>query len=291
MINNKYIPRKRISHTMENKLVSILNKIYNRATSIYTFLFATKKHLLKSVWQYKCHILIITLLMLNTAKGAKAQSEYILPASLITYGVLSQYISTLDDFDYSIRDNFLKINEQKTKVDDYIQYLPALAFAGLGSLGVESKYNFTDRLYIGLIGYTITGSIVLPTKLLTNVTRPDMSADNSFPSGHTAVSFVGADLIYMTYKDSSPIYGIAAYACASSVAFMRMYNNRHWFSDVVCGAGVGILASRLSFWIYDRLKQNLINRKNDSKVLITSISPFIFEDKVGLSLNLSFGNF
>jgi membrane-associated phospholipid phosphatase len=92
----------------------------------------------------------------------------------------------------------------------------------------------------------------------------------------------------MTYKDASPIYGIVAYTCATTVGFLRMYNNRHWFSDVVCGAGVGILASRLSFWAFDKIKQCLNKRNNKDLSFNGGLSPFVYQDKIGLSLSLSF---
>jgi membrane-associated phospholipid phosphatase len=34
-----------------------------------------------------------------------------------------------------------------------------------------------------------------------------------------------------------------------------MYNNKHWFSDVVAGAGIGILSTKFSYLIYPQLKR------------------------------------
>lgn len=234
-------------------------------------------------------LLLLTLVLIITpCKKAKAQGEYIIPATLVSYGVLAQFIPALDDFDHSIKDGFSSFNQNKCKVDDYIQYLPTIAFAGLGTLGVETDYKFVDRLCIGAMAYTLVGATVLTTKQLTGIERPDGSANNSFPSGHTAFSFVGADLVYMAYKDSSPIYGIIAYTCATTVGFLRMYNNRHWFSDVVCGAGVGILASRLSFWAFDKIKQCIDKRHNKDLSFNGGIAPFVYDNKIGLSLSLTF---
>lgn len=233
-------------------------------------------------------MILAFVLIISPCKKTKAQGEYILPATLISYGVLAQFVPALDDFDLNIREGFSSFNQNKCKVDDYIQYFPTLAFAGLGTLGVETDYKFVDRLCIGAIAYTITGGIVLTSKQLTGIKRPDNTGNNSFPSGHTAFSFVGADLVYQTYKDSSPIYGIAAYACATTVGFLRMYNNRHWFSDVVCGAGVGILASRVSFWAYDKIKQCFNNRNNKDLSFNGGFAPFVYQDKIGFSLSLTF---
>ncbi len=233
-------------------------------------------------------MILAFVLVISPCKKARAQAEYIIPTTLISYGVLAQFVPALDDFDLSIREGFSSFNQNKCKIDDYIQYLPTFAFAGLGTLGVETDYKFVDRLCIGAIAYTITAGVVLTTKQLTGIERPDGSAHNSFPSGHTALSFVGADLVYQTYKDDSPIYGIAAYACATTVGFLRMYNNRHWFSDVVCGAGVGILASRVSFWAFDKIKQCIGNRNNKDLSFNGGFAPFVYQDKIGLSLHLTF---
>lgn len=233
-------------------------------------------------------LILALILVISPCKKAKAQAEYIIPTTLISYGVLAQFVPALDDFDLSIREGFSSFNQNKCKIDDYIQYLPTFAFAGLGTLGVETDYKFVDRLCIGAAAYTLVGATVLTTKQLTGIERPDGSANNSFPSGHTAFSFVGADLVYMAYKDTSPIYGIAAYACATTVGFLRMYNNRHWFSDVVCGAGVGILASRLSFWAFDKIKQCLNKRNNKDLSFNGDIAPFVYDNKIGLSLSLNF---
>ena len=42
---------------------------------------------------------------------------------------------------------------------------------------------------------------------------------------------------------------IAGYTVATGVGIMRMYNNRHWASDVLAGAGVGILSASLMYWL------------------------------------------
>lgn len=48
------------------------------------------------------------------------------------------------------------------------------------------------------------GASVLAIRGSSNVLRPDGSAKNYFPSGHTATAFMGAELLRKEYWDVSP---------------------------------------------------------------------------------------
>nr|WP_231403250.1 phosphatase PAP2 family protein [Hymenobacter guriensis] len=88
---------------------------------------------------------------------------------------------------------------------------------------------------------------VFAVKNLTRETRPDGSDNLSFPSGHTAQAFLAASIVHTEFRDKSQWYGIGAYTIATSVAALRMINNKHWQSDVVAGAGFGILSAHLGY--------------------------------------------
>lgn len=75
--------------------------------------------------------------------------------------------------------------------------------------------------------YLLTGLSVYGLKSLTKIERSDGSSRNSFPSGHTATAFAGAELLRKEYWDVSPLIGIAGYIVAAGTGFFRMYNNRH----------------------------------------------------------------
>ena len=91
------------------------------------------------------------------------------------------------------------------------------------------------------------GGSVQVFKMATGVERPDGSNHQSFPSGHTATAFTGAHILFKEYKDVTPWIGVAGYATATTVGAMRVFNRRHWVSDVVTGAGAGILSAEIGY--------------------------------------------
>jgi len=72
-------------------------------------------------------------------------------------------------------------------------------------------------------------------------TRPDGSDDHSFPSGHSASAFATATVLQKEFGWKA---GIPAFAVAGWVAASRVQMQRHYLSDVLAGATVGILAGR-----------------------------------------------
>jgi len=97
--------------------------------------------------------------------------------------------------------------------------------------------------------------------------RPDSSNRLSFPSGHTAQAFISAEFLRQEYKDISPWIGVAGYAVAVGTGFLRRYNNKHWLNDVIAGAGVGILSTHLSYWLYPKIKSTFLGKWNGNPMV------------------------
>jgi membrane-associated phospholipid phosphatase len=166
-------------------------------------------------------------------------SRFILPAALIACGTLSQAVPAFRQFDRYVNRTAL---HGRIKVDDYVQYAPALAVYGLDFAGLKAKHSFRDRTFVMLSSHVFMALSVHASKWATQVERPDHSAQNSFPSGHTATAFTGAHILFREYGEASPLAGIAGYAVATATGLLRIVNEKHWLSDVVAGAGVGILS-------------------------------------------------
>lgn len=137
-----------------------------------------------------------------------------------------------------------------TNVDDYIQYAPIVAVYGLDLAGIKSKNDFGNRTALLIKSEILMESIVYPLKEFSNVLRPDSSTYNSFPSGHTAQAFVAATFMHKEFGKKSIWYSIGAYTCASAVGAMRILNNRHWLSDVLVSAGIGVAATNVVYYTH-----------------------------------------
>ncbi|MBO9573889.1 MAG: phosphatase PAP2 family protein [Chitinophagaceae bacterium] len=139
-----------------------------------------------------------------------------------------------------------------THIDNYLQYSPiAIAYA-LDAMGVKSKNDLRNRTAILLKGELLMMASVTALKYGTHQQRPDGSNYNSFPSGHTAQAFAAATFLSEEYKDKIPWMPFAAYGIAGTVGGLRMANNRHYISDVLMGAGLGILSMKVAYWTHHK---------------------------------------
>ncbi len=173
--------------------------------------------------------------------------QLIAPAVLITAGTLG--LLEKSPTDLIAQKAFKDMNPEwhKTKIDDYIQYVPTAVHPFLGFIpGVDAKHNFRDRVIASATAHALMAAVTNTVKYTVCEKRPDSQKRNSFFSGHTATAFTGAELMRIEYGWG---YGGAAYAVASSVAFLRVYNKRHWVGDVMTGAGVGILCAHAGYWM------------------------------------------
>lgn len=190
-----------------------------------------------------------------TVKSNFKANSLIMPLSLIgagTLGFVEPVKSACVDFQTCVGS---WRGEHRTTIDDYLQYVPLASVYGLSLLGAEAKHNYVDRtLEVGTACVALVG-IVGGAKYLIDKERPDGSDLNSFPSGHAAKVFMGAELVRIEYGDDYPWLAVGAYTIATATGALRVYNNHHWLSDVVAGAGVGILSARIGYWLLPYTKR------------------------------------
>ena len=81
--------------------------------------------------------------------------------------------------------------------------------------------------------------------------RPDHSDNKSFPSGHAAIAFAAARSLDKEFRRESIWIPIAGYAAATAIGVERVVSDRHHWYDVVAGAGLGLGAAELTWWLSD----------------------------------------
>jgi len=192
--------------------------------------------------------------------------SFILPGGLILTGSLLFDSQFNVDFQKKVTPNDLT---KKIHIDDYFQYAPAVITIGLEAAGVKGKHNALQTGIIYGMSNIILSAVVIPVKHYSLKLRPDSSNYLSFPSGHTSEAFASAELIRMEYQNTQPWLGVTGYLMAVTTGYLRMYNNKHWFSDVFTGAGIGIASTRLSYLIYDKVSSRIQSKKKrESHTLI-----------------------
>ncbi|MDE5430185.1 phosphatase PAP2 family protein [Elizabethkingia meningoseptica] len=246
---------------------SINSKINSDSTVVYHNLDAIKEPIQDKAYHFSYKKLII-------------------PASLISYGVLTLTSDALEQLNFSTK---TEVNEHLPKpstLDNYTQFLPAAMVYGLNLSGIKGKHNLRDRSIILGTSLLITSAVVTPTKYLVKEERPDQSNNLSFPSGHTAIAFATAQFLFREYQDSNIWIALSGYPIAAFTGIYRMVNNKHWLGDIMAGAGVGILSTELAYWLFPAINSWLQPRSHKNSV--TSVYPFYQNKAVGIGLYKSF---
>ncbi|MEN8248524.1 MAG: phosphatase PAP2 family protein [Bacteroidota bacterium] len=194
------------------------------------------------------------------------------PAALITGSLL---LFDTDGGDHTIIHD---IPGFESSLDDYLQFAPIPLVYSLDLIGVESRNDVLNQSLLLLKSELLMLVLVHPLKHLTSVPRPDGSGDLSFPSGHTAQAFVSATFMHKEFGRTSIWYSIGAYAMASTTGIFRILKNKHRLTDVLMGAGLGILATNIVYATH----QNRWGREERKYSLL----PMYRDKSLGLHLQL-----
>lgn len=142
----------------------------------------------------------------------------------------------------------------KTSADDVLKWMP-FGFLFLADIfGAGTRSGWKKQVLIAGAAESFKYLISDNLKKLTHEHRPaPYTGNHSFPSGHTCTAFSTAEFLRLELKDSLPILSYSGYLTATAVATIRVMKNRHWLKDVVVGAAVGIIATKLAYVLINKL--------------------------------------
>eukprot|EP01133_Synstelium_polycarpum_P011746 gene11746-13706_t len=169
----------------------------------------------------------------------------IVPATALAYGFVKLNNSALTKLDEKARQEFYAQHpHRKFTIDDYLQFAPGAAVFTLNAMGIKGKNSLTDQGGVYLVSNIILNATCQSLKRITAVTRPN-GAPNSFPSGHAAEAFASAEFLRQEYNEISPC-------------------------DVISGAGLGILSTQTSYWLYPKIKNLFSDRSKNNTIILPS---------------------
>lgn len=211
--------------------------------------------------------------------------EIVIPTAIFGVAALSVNNPWLVKQRNHIQDALSAKGKHKIKFDDYAQYTQMLAVYGLNLCGVQGRHSFKDRTILLATSYATMGILVNSMKRIFREQRPDTQTRNSFPSGHTATAFMGAEFLYQEYKNVSPWIGYSGYALAALTGYLRIYNNRHYINDVLAGACIGMLSTKFAYWLYPRIFKK--SYKHNAQTQIAAL-PYLSPESIGAAVCLRF---
>lgn len=170
-------------------------------------------------------------------------SRTIMPAALLGASIMSR--------DYALDKHIIKQGEiisPMLKAADHIQYSPAALMYIMKICGVEGRSDWSRMITADLFGEALQAGLVTALKYTVKRERPDGGSRNSYPSGHTATAFMCATLLHKEYGETvSPWISVAGYSVAATTGIFRVESNRHFCSDVLAGAAIGIFSAELAY--------------------------------------------
>lgn len=172
------------------------------------------------------------------------------------------------------------------EIDNITQFVPLFLTVGLKMGGYEGRSDWPRLFASGAMSYAFMALMVNTIKYTASEMRPDGSTRNSWPSGHTATAFSAATILHKEYGlTRSPWFSVGGYALATATGVMRVLNNRHWISDVLSGAGIGILSTELAYGVCDLLfKQRGLLRNDMSVYPDLRQNPSFFNISMGVGI-------
>jgi membrane-associated phospholipid phosphatase len=193
---------------------------------------------------------LLLLLLLTQMYGQKADSllvvkkltykSFIAPTALLATGAV--LLNSELNGDIQTKSGKVFGTSFRSGADNIFPFVP-IAQIYLGkTLGFEPKTNYRNQTMNILVANTATVVVVEIAKRIAKRERPDMSDNMSFPSGHSAVAFTNATLLYYEYKNSNFWYASSGFVFAATTGAFRIANNKHYASDVLAGAGIGMIS-------------------------------------------------
>ena len=183
-------------------------------------------------------------------------SGLIVPAALLIYGGLKPVINgipKLDDRIWTHMQNYYP--DFHTNAADYLMWVPSASVYAMHAFHVKTQHTFKEHLILDVGSVLVTGGLGFGMRQISKHIETYTTHNTEFPSGHAANAFRGAEIVHQELKYSHPVLSYTGYVVATGVGLLRIYNKDHLLSEVLAGAGLGILSTKLTYWVFGKVKE------------------------------------
>lgn len=179
----------------------------------------------------------------------------IIPATFIIYGGLNPVINDIAKLDNRIMAHVReKFPYQAFNAADYLMWTPSATVYVMDAFKVKTAHNFKQHLILDASSIAITGAVGFGMRIISRHIKSFNTDNTDFPSGHTANAFRGAEILHQELKQNHNLLSYSGYVAATAVGVFRIYGKEHYFSQVVAGAGLGILSTKVTYWVFEKIK-------------------------------------
>ncbi|MEM8609189.1 MAG: phosphatase PAP2 family protein [Myxococcota bacterium] len=217
--------------------------------------------------------------------------------------------SRVNGFDEWFRDTIGLSGQAQRRIDiasdvfalSLVAYPALIDAAGVALILDKNKVVFAQLAAIQSQAFATTAVLTNGIKVAVRRERPfgeeigcpdspecTGGVNRSFISGHTAFAFTGAGLTCVTHRNL-PLYGRVGdkLACgttltmASLTGIFRIMADKHWMTDVMAGAGIGLFSGWLMPWLL-HFRHDTLGRTDGRAKALRHLAPYGSRGGVGI---------
>ncbi len=182
-------------------------------------------------------------------------SVFVVPGVFFVYGGLKSFSGGIQRFDDSLYTSVLKHHADfHSTAENYLMWTPSAAIYAMDAWHLKTQHNFKQHLILDASSVILTGGVGYAMRLISKQIPAYTIYPTKFPSGHTANAFRSAEFFHQELRQVNPVLSYSGYLVATTVGILRIYNKVHTLSEVVTAAALGILSTKFTYWLFDRIK-------------------------------------
>lgn len=191
-------------------------------------------------------------------------SYWAVPAAALAYGCLKPAVGVIGRWDDRLWDRLSPTGPVGGfHVETVLQWTPTASIYLLDAAGLRMRNRFRDHLLLDAGSMVLAGGAGwVMRRISASMPGFGLKDGTEFPSGHATNAFRGAELLRQELRRRSPVMSWTGYAMATLVSVLRLRHGQHQLSEVVAGAGLGVLSTRSVYWLKDRIDARSSHRRH-----------------------------